>query len=256
MRILLGSTYVLKRMSDVVLKLVINDTLSEKIKSEKKLMGDLDPCILCGCIMHAETERRYKQLQYISSLVTHKCTVTSFVYEHITHLAKDERLSHISQNQNSTDTGVMCPCGVNGNATRELPITDVCMYGNRVPFCIACINWVRRLSKSKFKEPKKKKKATLNVESCLFPIQNIIPLDNLILFIHNPGSTSEPDKRAMCRLLQNICIQYTSATICVKNPYNRFVSPLMDCIVSEFKQKYFTSFNFESSSKHLWNKKR
>jgi hypothetical protein len=227
----------------------------EHVKIEKDALGDLDPCILCGCIMHADTERRYKQLQYIASLVVSKCSPTSFVYNHITRLARDERISHVHQNQNNMNVGTVCPCGITDGPLPELPVSDVCMYGSRAPFCIACINWVRRLSKSKLKLSTKKKHGT-RVNNEGFVIQNIIPLDNLILFIHNPGCTSEPDKRAMCRLLQNICIQYSTKSLCIRNPYCRFMSPLMDCVLCEFKHKYFHAFNFDSSLKNTWTKKR
>lgn len=82
-------------------------------------LGDIDPCILCGYLMHTGVERRYKQIQPLSALLQESCTQTPFVYHHIAHMARQE----VS----------------NGGAKQS----------ERAPFCIACINWVRRLSNAK-----------------------------------------------------------------------------------------------------------
>lgn len=107
-------------------------------------IGELDSCILCGCMMHPEIERRYKQLQYIAWLVTNSCTPTPFVHRQVLLRAKTEREQHRILPPKS-DTP--CPCTSEGGLPDSLlgiPSGQVCQRGDRAPFCIACINWVRR----------------------------------------------------------------------------------------------------------------
>jgi hypothetical protein len=120
----------------------------DKAMKTMRDIGDLDSCILCGCMMHGEVERRYKQLQYIAWLVERSCESTPFVYQNIVSRAKDERESHIRSNPSDS------PCQCNKMKKEEqssignLNIDELCTKGDRAPFCIACINWVRRLSRS------------------------------------------------------------------------------------------------------------
>lgn len=152
-----------------------------------RLLGDLDPCVLCGCVMHAGVERRYKQLHDLSHLLKSTCTRTPFVYDHILDLGQRVKKPE------------------------------------RTPMCIACINWVRRLSKTDARYPGTSQRR-LNREVPM------IPMDNLLLFIHHPGGVSEPDKRSIFRLMQNLCIEYTipGEGISVINPYRRW-----DCMPME-----------------------
>lgn len=112
-------------------------------------IGCLDPCILCGCMMHEGVERRYKQCQYIAWLIRRCCAPTPFVYREILYRASVERKAHrdalscIKEGEAIT----ACPCCLNppewNGGNEEI---EICNKGSRVPFCIACINWVRRLS--------------------------------------------------------------------------------------------------------------
>lgn len=52
------------------------------------VLGSLDPCTLCGFLMHAGVERRYKQTQPLSDLFARCCLQTPFVYEHIMGVAR------------------------------------------------------------------------------------------------------------------------------------------------------------------------
>jgi hypothetical protein len=52
--------------------------------------------------------------------------------------------------------------------------------------CIACVNWTRRLS--------------LKTSQQLI----YIPMDNVILFVAQPGQHAEPDKRTLVRLLRSL----------------------------------------------------
>lgn len=82
----------------------------------------------------------------------------------------------------------------------------------------------------------------------------IIPLDNLILFVHNPGAHKEPDKRTMFRLLQNASIEYTGLNklVRVQNPYLCFLTPILDQVLTLFKRKYFRSYRFDTLWKAKW----
>lgn len=195
------------------------------------------PCFFWGVEHEEENvsesaPRRYKQVQYIAWLVEHACEHTPFVYQHIVRKAREEREEHarrglVAPVSGSGGSGVggnnkkpRCSCQQSqqqfGNphilaaaatmrasefeagADKEgAEASGLCTVGDRAPFCIACINWVRRLSKSALggvggggvgavggelgdtqigkNHNSRKKKA-------------LIPLDNLILFIHDPGN--------------------------------------------------------------------
>lgn len=252
---------------------------------------------------------RYKQLQYIAWLIKKSCKPTPFVYKYIVSRAEKERKTHATasvpvaaistSNQQSVNT-VGCTCSnvskntdmmdqddiINNNeGDEEVPVDDsVCTKGERAPFCIACINWVRRLSKlhnhqcgggdgpssSSSKrgtnsigggdgsggatKPQKLGKAPKKKEKPL----GVIPLDNLLLFISDPGNHREPDKRTMYRLLQNLSIEYTGqgSGVCIQNPYLRFSNHIAEQVITVFKRKYFTSYRFDTISKSKWKDMR
>lgn len=87
---------------------------------------------------------------------------------------------------------------------------------------------------------------------------SMIPLDNLILFIHCPGGVREPDKRSIYRLMQNLCIQCTvgGGSVCVSNPYIRFWSPVMEQAVRMFRERYFPSYRLDTGDRHAWKRIR
>ena len=249
--------------------------------------------MLCGCMMHQEVERRYKLLQYIAALIQDKCIATPFVHAHILKLAEAERIDHKTRGQeckccqpasqappvhefdtesDGSDIGRELEAALEetADAPDAAPIATtrkrkrgarvprinakdrdgppslypICTQGVRASFCIACINWVRRLSRN-----------NTGVRN------NMIPLDNMMLFMTDPGNFKEPDKRTMFRLLQNLSIQYTHTEpmrepLCIINPYYHFVNPIADRIVHMFKKKYFRSYRFDTTVRHLWKKMR
>lgn len=280
---------------------------------------DLDSCMLCGCLMHASVERRYKQIQYLDALIRDKCMETPFVFQHITDLALYERQMH------AVRPGCACPCkgtalpaiaipeiavqlaaggGGGGagafSAISEQPAADgaagaiseqpvavemddsdsitdemleqlldgedgeeeaddddggvseypgICTVGARAGFCVSCINWVRRRAKAK------------RVAKDKLPM---IPMDKHIMFVADPGSCKEPDKRSMFRLLQNQCIRYTHVwpkgvekePLCVGNPYNRFLTHVHQRVCAMFRRKFFPSWRFDTTLRHLWDEMR
>jgi hypothetical protein len=132
---------------------------------------------------------------------------------------------------------------------------EICNKGSRVPFCIACINWVRRLSNYANKPVpgpgevgSKRKRGGKDAQ--------IVPIDNLMLYIQNPGSIREPDKRTMYRLLQNACIEYTgpNSNVRIGNPYLCYASHIVIQVLNIFKRKYFKSYQFDTRCKDQWLK--
>ena len=73
--------------------------------------GQLEPCVLCGCILGPDMYKRFKPLDKLSSLIRRGCVRTPYVYEHIVNMAASKA----------------------GCQERAMPL------------CVACINWVHRL---------------------------------------------------------------------------------------------------------------
>lgn len=72
-----------------------------------------------------------------------------------------------------------------------------------------------------------------------------------MLYIQNPGSIREPDKRTMYRLLQNACIEYTgpNSNVRIGNPYLCYASHIVIQVLNIFKRKYFKSYQFDTRCK-------
>jgi hypothetical protein len=106
----------------------------------------LDLCFLCGFLMNEHTERRNKQLSSLASNLLLKCGSTVFVYKHILTLFNEAMKEHKPNN------GKFC---------------------KRVPLCIACENWRRRL---------------LSQVQNRHSVMRMIPMDAFIMFMHEPGN--------------------------------------------------------------------
>lgn len=298
-------------------------------------IGDLDACGLCGCIMGSDVERRYKQLQYIASLVACKCTATHFVHGALIARADEERRTHAWQHyfgqcdkkghkhlRASSSAELQqqhcCDChrffderqlksgpifdalyGVGNDSTKKpmIPLSPVrpldrsldfdenghflgCTAGRRMPFCIACINWIRRLGKklarvnitnsaTKKKEPVAVEQRTsnhANERGIPQHISTIIPLDSLLIFLNHPGCKREPDKRAIGRLLQNLCTQYSAHSvmnmnmnICIQNAYLGIAcsgGPVVENVLHMFRSRYAAFYDFDASAKKQWKSMR
>lgn len=99
-------------------------------------------------------------------------------------------------------------------AILELAQTSAATKGLRYPCCIACINWLRRLTSS---------------QRC---VKIPLPIDNLILFLHSPGSAIvRPDLRSFKRMMKN----FFPPCGLLKNSYMRFCTPLMERIIKKFR---------------------
>jgi hypothetical protein len=90
----------------------------------------------------------------------------------------------------------------------------------RVCCCIACINWVRRIGKND-------NNASDN------PRKIPIPVDNLLLFLHCPGtSLVKPDQRSlhrmMCNLANMVIVVENTGERHVQNMYLKYCTPMMD----------------------------
>jgi hypothetical protein len=130
------------------------------------------------------TDRRYKDLKSLCTLLQERCCPTPFVYETITNM------------------GIVV-----------VEDEDESSGGKKVCCCIACINWVRRLSPpSSPLQPacdeqtnnKNKKQKSSSASKKNIPI----PIDNLIFFLMCPGSAMvKPDQRSLHRLMCSIANQ-------------------------------------------------
>lgn len=220
-----------------------------------------------------QVDRRYKTVQYIAWLVGVSCQRTPFVYTHIMERARAERESHASAHRlspSAVGAPPPCPC-CNSDAVEAEPGSPpgvVCPRSDRAPFCIACLNWVRRLSKV-WDPSEQPQPPPLESGGAIQPPprapqvaskkrgksqRSIIPMDNLLIFMHNPGACSEPDKRTMFRLMQNACIEYTGpgSNVRIGNPYMCFSTHISSMALSVFKRKYFPSYQFDTRSKRHW----
>jgi hypothetical protein len=89
--------------------------------------------------------------------------------------------------------------------------------------CIACVNWTRRLS--------------LKKEVDLV----FIPMDNLILFVINPGKYPEPDKRTLVRLLRSLSMPVKRIDgMTMFNHYVCFQQGCMQSLQRFLMENYFT----------------
>jgi hypothetical protein len=132
---------------------------------------------LCGQVLDAHAGRRYKKHDTMADLVLSKCIPTAFVYS----------------------------CAV---MHRE--------GGGKHTVCIACVNWIRRLSLHKSRE-------------LIF-----IPMDNVIMFVMEPGKHPEPDKRTLLRLLRSLCMAGPGV-----NHYSCFESGTMRLLKQVLVERYF-----------------
>jgi len=157
--------------------------------------------------MHSEVDRRYQQLRHVAGLLKSKCSPTPFVYQSIIDMARCSEAAD-----------------------------------RRYTFCIACINWTRRLADNWRADPEVPRAG------------NIVPLDALLMFIEDPSSVREPDKRLMYRLLQNLSTEYTSREhgLSVRNPYARFCSPCAQRVLDFFRREFFAEYRMDASERHRW----
>jgi hypothetical protein len=112
-----------------------------------------EPCILCGCLLLHSTEKRYKKLQDVASLLEDMCVPTPYVHRHIANAAKEERrISSMLANDASTCS---IPCN------------------RQVACCIACINWVRRLDIACMKLGRRRNQGIMQYHVAKMPGKNV-----------------------------------------------------------------------------------
>lgn len=74
----------------------------------------------------------------------------------------------------------------------------------------------------------------------------LIPLDNILLFVENPGDYPEPDKRILLRTLKTLCLRYTfdegGSGHYIHNCYSCFKGNVMEGLVDVVKS-YFIQKN-------------
>jgi hypothetical protein len=87
--------------------------------------------------------------------------------------------------------------------------------------CIACVNWTRRLSLRKSAD------------------KILIPMDNVILFVMDPGRYLEPDKRTLIRLLKSLCLGQGQYGMGMMNHYTCFQDGNMRAVQKVLHEKYF-----------------
>jgi len=76
-------------------------------------------------------------------------------------------------------------------------------------------------------------------------------MDNLILFVIQPGMYPEPDKRTLVRLLKSLCSKYIYGeldTVPMYNQYTCFESPVMNVVKQVIRSKYISSDSINLTS--------
>jgi hypothetical protein len=117
----------------------------------------IENCLLCGCLIHDNNEKRYRSTEESRRLIIHHSTKTPFVYQYIA----------------------------------NMDCSDEDGSGKSV-FCVACVNWVRILSKNDKDAagPKSPIRKNTNPRStnarASASASAAIPLDVLIMFLHYP----------------------------------------------------------------------
>jgi hypothetical protein len=138
------------------------------------------------------------------------------------------------------------------NAARNERADETARGTAMSPCCIACFNWIKRLA-----DPADPSVATFE--------RKIIPLDNLIMFLNNPGGNCISSKvdipvpdcrsvfRLMCHLSSETVVRPPSTATArtsgmpvpceyrLKNPYLMFFSPITERIVECFGTFYGSS---------------
>jgi hypothetical protein len=171
---------------------------------------DVDTCLLCGFLMNKYAERRNKQISGLVAVLKQRCIETDHVFKNLMQMYTEAVQRHRKTNSR---------------------------VNIRVPLCIACENWRRRLVCNKGRCVK-----------ILQPTNKMIPMDTFVLFIHEPGIFKEPDRRALSRLLKCLSSQYRyvgfdkdgrEQDFLITNPYMMQASHVMTAVVDMFKDTYY-----------------
>jgi hypothetical protein len=124
-----------------------------------------EACLFCGTVLQAsDTKKRCKTQASIREFVTEHCRPTPFMYQVFANLKGDQR----------------------------------------VPLCIACVNWQRRCSKGQRKRCNGRKPMLL--------------MDHFVMFMLEPGKTIVPDQRCGLRLVKALLAGLDSGSESPANP--------------------------------------
>ena len=177
--------------------------------------------------MTSSRDRKYKSLQSLAKRIEESCIPTPFVYKNILSSASNER----------AEAAAAAACNVSAPSSIMSPC------------CIACFNWIKRLA-----DPADPSLITFE--------RKIIPLDNLIMFLNNPGGNCISSKvdipmpdcrsvfRLMCHLSSETVVRppatssgrrHAPREYRLKNPYLMFFSPITERIVECFGAFYGSS---------------
>lgn len=149
--------------------------------------------MVCGMFLQSDAERRYRTLQEVAKLVELYCTPTRMVYSVILSSAQEEKhLHHQKFMQGKWDK---CVCVGDTQGGGDSPcqrhwstMPGVCRNGEMTAFCVACINFVRKLSSIHQRGWFTTKMSSKKIN---------IPTDEIMSFMAHPGTLSFPDKRTM-----------------------------------------------------------
>lgn len=219
---------------------------------EEPFFDHPEQCVLCGGTMTSSRDRKYKGLQSLAQRIERACIPTPFVYSYILNAAANERANHAAAAA-APRCSIMSPC------------------------CIACFNWIKRLPEPPIcGGPAAQGEGGEASPPCLE--RKIIPLDNLIMFLNNPGGNCISSKVDIpvpdCRSVFRLMCHLSSETVVrppppssgsgeekhgrrapaggggggvgppeyrLKNPYLMFFSPITERIVECFGAFYGSS---------------
>lgn len=160
------------------------------------LVEACDACPMCGLPLLDSVERRYQPFASVVSLVRQHCTPTPFVH---------------------------------GALLRRAP----CAGAPRIPFCIPCINWIRRLRRHARRGNGPAPRSGSNGRK-----DRLIPVDELLAFLVHPGQRGAPDLRSLPRLLQTLLQapdgggRFVNQYLQLAPAYTRRLAPLFEGVPS------------------------
>ena len=127
-------------------------------------------CFFCQKVLDDKRRARTQDMTYLNAFLTQKCHATPFLYRSLLNITSSEQLSDIS------------------------PMV-----------CIACVNWKLRCGNGLLARSRNSNSRRRHCTS--YPTKFTRPLlqiDQLLLFLVNPGKHFLPDRRCLLRLIESM----------------------------------------------------
>lgn len=221
----------------------------------------LEACVLCGCILGPDMYRRFKSLRKLSATIRRACAPTPYVYEHIVNMAAAKGSD--SPRERAVPFCVAC---INWIQRLEASVSaaqpaavfvGVCSCEAKGPPEAASDDedflglWDLSSEDESAGAADNAPVAALAIGSLALQRADrlvLIPLDNLILFLGDPGGSAggavQPDRRSMFRLMCALCAAHKQpgSAHAARNPYRMFCTPVADRILRMFERDYAHKF--------------